>query len=190
MAEGKMDRRVRKTRALLTQGLIRLMKEKDIKDISVKELSDLVDINRGTFYLHYSDVYDMVAKIEDNLFEQFSEILKKDLKETKEASSHYQIFLDLFTVLDNNREITRVLIGPHGDLTFVNRLKSMVKNQLETFFREEMQEPASEYLFAFVVSGYVGVFETWLTSDAPLSEEYVAELCTKLITPGLLGVTS
>lgn len=48
MAEEKMDRRVRKTRALLTQGLIRLMKEKDIKDISVKELSDLVDINRGT----------------------------------------------------------------------------------------------------------------------------------------------
>ena len=72
MAEEKIDRRVRKTRALLTQGLIRLMKEKDIKDISVKELSDLVDINRGTFYLHYSDVYDMVAKIEDNLFEQFS----------------------------------------------------------------------------------------------------------------------
>lgn len=185
-----MDRRVRKTRALLTQGLIRLMKEKDIKDISVKELSDLVDINRGTFYLHYSDVYDMVAKIEDNLFEQFSEILKKDLKGTKEPSSHYQILLDVFTVLNNNREITRVLIGPHGDLTFVNRLKSMIKNQLEAFFREEMQEPASEYLFAFVVSGYVGVFETWLNSDAPLSEEYVAELCTKLITPGLLDVTS
>ena len=42
------DRRVRKTKALLQQGLIRLMREKDVKDISVKELSDLADINRGT----------------------------------------------------------------------------------------------------------------------------------------------
>lgn len=52
----KTDRRVRRTRTLLTRGLIQLMKEKDIKEISVKELSDLADINRGTFYLHYTDI--------------------------------------------------------------------------------------------------------------------------------------
>lgn len=190
MPEEKMDRRVRKTRNLLTQGLIKLMKEKDVKDISVKELSDLVDINRGTFYLHYSDVYDMLHKIEDDLFDQFAEVLKKDLKDTRQISSHYQILLDVFTVLNQNREITQVLIGPHGDLTFVNRLKNMVKTQLESIFEEEMKEPGSEYLFAFIVSGYVGVFETWLRSDAPLSEQYIAQLCTKLISPGLLDINS
>ena len=51
MAEGKTDRRVRRTKALLLQGLMQLMETKDIKDISVKELADLADINRGTFYL-------------------------------------------------------------------------------------------------------------------------------------------
>ena len=49
----KMDRRVRKTRALLLQGLVKMMENHDIQDISVKELTELVDINRGTFYLHY-----------------------------------------------------------------------------------------------------------------------------------------
>ena len=57
MADAKTDRRVRRTKALLLQGLMQLMETKDVKDISVKELSDLADINRGTFYLHYSDVY-------------------------------------------------------------------------------------------------------------------------------------
>ena len=47
----KMDRRVRKTRALLLQGLVKMMENHDIQDISVKELTELVDINRGTFYL-------------------------------------------------------------------------------------------------------------------------------------------
>ena len=47
----KMDRRVRKTRALLLQGLVKMMETHDIQDISVKELTELVDINRGTFYL-------------------------------------------------------------------------------------------------------------------------------------------
>ena len=55
----KMDRRVRKTRALLLQGLVKMLETHDIQDISVKELTELVDINRGTFYLHYDDIYDM-----------------------------------------------------------------------------------------------------------------------------------
>ena len=47
MKTEKVDRRVRKTKARLTEVLLTLMKEKEVKDISVKELSDLADINRG-----------------------------------------------------------------------------------------------------------------------------------------------
>ena len=184
---GKQDRRVRKTKALLLNGLIRLMGEKDIKDISVKELADLVDINRGTFYLHYSDIYDMVNQIEDALFEEFSSILKRDLTDKKTLTSHYNILLHVFTVLNANREITQVLIGPHGDLTFVNRLKDMIKNELENTLQKEHRDPEFEYLFAFVVSGYIGVFETWLNSGASFDPQYIAELCTKLLSPGLLN---
>ena len=62
-----MDRRVRKTRAQLRQGLAELLKEKSIKEITVKELVEKVDINRSTFYLHYTDIYDMMEKIENEL---------------------------------------------------------------------------------------------------------------------------
>ena len=55
MAE-KVDRRVRKTKAQLRRGLARLMQEKSINEITVKELVDEVDINRSTFYLHYTDI--------------------------------------------------------------------------------------------------------------------------------------
>lgn len=53
------------------------MKEKPIKDISVKELTDLADINRGTFYLHYRDIYDMLEQLEDEWFADFNELLDK-----------------------------------------------------------------------------------------------------------------
>ena len=45
----KEDRRVRRTKKLLKQGLSELMKEKDFKDISVKDITDRMDLNRGTF---------------------------------------------------------------------------------------------------------------------------------------------
>ena len=52
----KVDRRVRKTRAQLRAGLARLLQKKSIKEITVKELVEEVDINRSTFYLHYTDI--------------------------------------------------------------------------------------------------------------------------------------
>ena len=75
MAENTTDRRVRKTRGQLRQGLVRLMREKSIQDITVKELCEECDINRGTFYLHYTDVYQLLHSIEDELLVEFERVL-------------------------------------------------------------------------------------------------------------------
>ena len=73
----KMDRRVRKTRAQLRAGLARLMQQKNIKEITVKELVDEIDINRSTFYLHYTDIYQMLQSIEGELMEDILEAIKE-----------------------------------------------------------------------------------------------------------------
>lgn len=57
-----VDRRVRKTRKQLRECLITLLKEKKVQDITVRELTDMADLNRGTFYLHYKDVFDLLEK--------------------------------------------------------------------------------------------------------------------------------
>ena len=67
----KEDRRVRKTKRLLRSALTDLLKEKPIQEIKVREIADMVDINRGTFYQHYRDVYDMLNSIEDEIFIDF-----------------------------------------------------------------------------------------------------------------------
>ena len=59
------DRRVRRTKQLIKQSLIELMHEKPFKDITVKDITERADLNRGTFYLHYVDIYDLLSKIED-----------------------------------------------------------------------------------------------------------------------------
>ncbi len=180
MASEKIDRRVRKTRALLLQGLIQLMGEKDIKDISVKELSDLVDINRGTFYLHYNDIHDMLDKIEDELFREFNEILDRDITDSTQAPSSQATLLDIFNLLEKHRDIAKVMVGPHGDLAFVNRLKELVKERLRHLLKTASSAEA-EYYYPFIVSGFVGVIETWLNQPAPLPPKKMAEICSGMI---------
>ena len=61
------DRRVRKTKKQLRSALTSLLLEKDISRVTVRDVADLADVNRGTFYAHYSDVYDLLHQLEDDL---------------------------------------------------------------------------------------------------------------------------
>lgn len=53
MESQKEDRRIRRTQKMLKDSLIELMTERDFKNISVKDITERADLNRGTFYNHY-----------------------------------------------------------------------------------------------------------------------------------------
>ena len=176
----KMDRRVRKTRALLLQGLVKMMETHDIQDISVKELTELVDINRGTFYLHYDDIYDMLHKVEDEMFREFNEIMAPEPLGTPTLSSD-GLLLEFFRFLDRHRDLARVMIGPHGDLTFVNRLKDQIKKRTLRFLESAQSDANYEYLCSFIITGCVGVVETWLKEATPQSPEEMAGILGNML---------
>lgn len=186
MTGEKTDRRVRRTNNLLLQGLLQLMKEKDIKDISVKELTDLVDINRGTFYLHYSDIYDFLFTIENQVFAEFNDILDKTLSEKAQPAPLGETLLNIFHFLDNHRELGVVMLGPHGDLSFVNRLKALVKDHIEHLLVPNQSSQSFDFYYAFVVNGFIGVITEWLNSPVHRTPEEMAKFCSGLIDiPGL-----
>ena len=98
MAAENMDRRVRKTRTMLRLCLAKLLKEKKIQEISVKEISEMADINRGTFYLHYRDVYDLLSSIEADMFCQFNAILERNAPGGTYESPN-RLLLELFSFI-------------------------------------------------------------------------------------------
>lgn len=101
----KMDRRVRKTRAQLRAGLARLMQQKNIKEITVKELVDEIDINRSTFYLHYTDIYQMLQSIEGELMEDILEAIKEHPLDPGMKEEGYSFAIQLFRILAANKDI-------------------------------------------------------------------------------------
>ena len=98
----KEDRRVRKTKRLLRSALTDLLKEKPIQEIKVREIADMVDINRGTFYQHYRDVYDMLNSIEDEIFIDFRTFFSNNSDSLEEEADHF--FISLFTYMKENSE--------------------------------------------------------------------------------------
>lgn len=188
MEQSKTDRRIRRTKARLLQSLMTLMQDKDIRDISVKELSDLADINRGTFYLHYKDVYDMLNQLEDELFREFNVLLDRNMGPM--GKNTLSSFLDdIFLFLYHNRMLGRILTGPHGDLAFVNRMKALVWERLSSLWAGvSVPSENIDYYFTFLTSGCIGMIQEWLNRDEPESPEEIARITESLISRGISPV--
>ena len=51
----KVDKRIRRTKKILTEALIEILKEKNVMDVTVSELAKKADVTRTTFYQYYRD---------------------------------------------------------------------------------------------------------------------------------------
>jgi len=187
MSEQTIDRRVRKTTKLFRQGLMELMREKSIKDISVRELTDKVDVNRGTFYLHYHDIYDMVEQIENEMIEELIKLLNIHPQKGLQ-SEPLPILIEVFTFLSNNTDIATVFLGNHGDLYFADKIKNIVKDQLinEWLFKDfsGQKKENIEYFYAFIFAGCIGIFRAWLESDLKRTPTEMATIAEQIILHG------
>lgn len=188
--EHNKDKRVIRTKALLIRSLSTLMKQKNIKDITVKELCEYADINRGTFYLHYKDIYDMLDSIEQELSDKFLQIFQKYNSETNEDFP-YPLFLEIFKLVDDNAELFRVLIGPNGDISFIMKIFKLYNiHCLQSEFNKLSPQFSMNqvYYSNFILYGCVGLIEQWLSRDTKESPEKMAELITKLVSTGVLSL--
>lgn len=180
----KVDRRVRKTKSQLRAGLARLMQEKGIGEITVKELVNEVDINRSTFYLHYSDIPALLREIEDDMMEEMERAVREH--PIKEDSTS-RFIEDIFRVLNENREISRALIGPHGDLGFVRRIEKLLEENSSEFLAQLFPERVQDmkYFYSFCLNGCLGFVKTWLEDGEAKPPEYAADLTFRMVVSSM-----
>lgn len=182
-----VDRRVRKTRRQLRECLITLLKEKKVQDITVRELTDMADLNRGTFYLHYKDVFDLLEKTEAELQEDFNQLVcKHDAVDLKQRPS--VIFNEIYSLVYDNADLIEILLGENGDLNFVNRLKQLIREKCLKDWMEVFRSgnaAAFDAFFSFIVSGCIGLVQYWLQTGLKETPEQMAKLTEHIITKGI-----
>lgn len=187
MSTDSIDRRVRKTRRQLRECLISLLKEKKVQDITVRELTDMADLNRGTFYLHYKDVFDLLEKTEAELQDEFNQlVLKHDAVDLKQRPA--VIFNEIYSLVYENADLIEILLGENGDLNFVNRLKKLIREKCLKDWMEVFRtgNPAVfDAFFSYIASGCVGLVQYWLQTGLKETPQQKAKLTEQIITHGI-----
>ena len=187
---GEENRSVRNTKKKLRDGLLRLMEQKPINEISVKELTELVDVNRGTFYFHYTDIYDMLRSMEEDFLRNFSETLIAmfPLQTEQHSDLAYYYLSAVFSVLGENREFCKIMLGPNGDMQFVEQIKKLVSDTCSHIWYEAAPGADAakfEMYNAFIINGCIGIFQKWLNGEAAGGPEEISQLAATIIHASL-----
>lgn len=190
MAEKKTsDRRVRKTKKALTNGFCVLLAEKSIQNISVRELTDLVDLNRATFYLHYKDIYDLQEQLEKDCIEEIKTILENYLPQNQNDTPR-QLFFVVLQHIKENETLYSVLLSENGNRNFLNNLSQLIEKycyiRFDALFEKGLPPHKKIYASAFLVGGYVSIIERWLTGGMVEEPDELATIMEGIVFNGLI----
>ena len=184
MEDIKLDRKSRYTRMVLQDSLIELMKEKPISKITIKELCEKADINRSTFYSHYTDLYDLLHKVENETLSWANEAITNLMGKPNKQEA-LRILEGIFQNLIENSNHLQVLMSEQGDIDFQKQVFTLIYEQIGVNLSgdEKKSDDAEESYFIFVVNGSVGLIQHWLKNGLSKSAEEMANIIYNLAFP-------
>lgn len=184
----KGDQRTRLTKMLIRKALTTLLSQKPIHSISVKELCEEAGINRGTFYSHYADIYDLLDKIEEEMMCDFQEALQPLLVDNENSLTPLKITTGIFNCLKENADLCIVTLGPYGDKRFAGQLLDVGREKCLACYSRQFGETSPnqlEYYYAFVSSGCIGLLEKWLNDGMTESAADIAQIAENIMLQGI-----
>lgn len=183
-----MDRRKKYTRMVLKDSLMELMKTKPISSITIKEICEQADINRSTFYSHYSSQYDLLNAIEEEFIEDMVSTLNQyNFSREEEALKMTEKILEYIA---RNSDVCQMLLGENSDIHFQ---KKGMKITQEYIFKNwitdsQFDRETFEYINIFVVSGSIYVIKNWVENGMDKSPKEMAEIINNFINRGLSNI--
>ncbi len=147
---------------------------KRIDKITVKEIMDKAGYNRSTFYEYYTDVYDVLEQLEDGLLPNIDNMFLPI--PTASINLDNFGFDSLFRFYEENNEYFTVLLGEHGDPSFLNKMKKSVGQLIkqELIAKGKKDDFELDVMIEYNLSAMLGVFNLWFTSkDRPSMKKFI-----------------
>ena len=152
----RTDARVRYTQKVLKESLLSLLNDKPINKITVKEVCDRAELNRATFYAHYSDCFALLESIENELVEAFGQSL--ELVKSFDVSALTEA---IYGIAEKHEAVCRVLIFGNASSSVLQKMIDLARDMSIVYWKKELHsatEEELEMLYTHLSNGLLHVF--------------------------------
>lgn len=172
----KTDPRNRYTRQVIAEAFLQLLQHKGVAKITVKEVCEIAQINRGTFYRHYKDCYDLFEQLQDKALTELEEILTRTRTQGVQP-----VLTSLLQTIQDDRWLIGLLVRKSGDNAFLDRAVGRCFRYMETVLAPA-EDRAGAMRNVFLIAGASGVMQYWVCSGMTEPATQVAAAITALCT--------
>lgn len=153
----------------IKNAMLTLLNQKKYDEIYVKDICDIADINRTTFYNHYKDINDLMIKMEQSLSNQFNSFFDYSTLHSKETLK------DFFTFIKDNKDFYVVFINNNYDFAISKkRVSDYMHSQYIT--SEDDKNNSSIYHQIFFDAGILAISKLWIKTGMRESVEEIVDI--------------
>lgn len=184
----KKDRRICHTKKFLKEALIELLKEKPLTKITITELCQKADINRNTFYCHYTLPEDILSEIEEEILCNLEDLFNEKNRDKEDTNLVYAIC----KLLKDNPDLSYVLFK-NIDKSFINQLIALCHDKNIHDWKKISQytnDETAEMFYRFTLSGATSIIQEWCNNGFKEPLDKIANFIEKLSLFGLNGFIS
>ncbi len=175
----KIDRRTKYTLDVIKSTTLKLMEKKEASKITVTELCKIADINRATFYKYYVDIYDLIEKIELELYNS----IKKSIETIEDEESIKPFINNIINIIYENQDACKVLFGPYGNKEFIKKIVYLAYVKSATEWKRKLEKYSTDqidYIFNFFAFGSIGIIENWIGNNFLEKPSEISDLIVTL----------
>lgn len=179
----------RRTKKLIQDSFMTILAKKSFDTITIGDITKQAQINRGTFYLHYVDKYDLLDRIESQLFEELGKHVDElQASYNAESFTEEQAYVAsmLFSFIEKHAHMLQVFLGSHGrngfHIRFRDAFAEKVRANLETnrHFQEVLDVPL-DYFLSFITAAFLGLIEQWIQNGLDKTPSEMTALYIEII---------
>lgn len=190
MKEGKVDKRVLKTKNAIFTAFKELVEQKDMAEISISELTKNAGITRSTFYMYYDTVSDVRDDIENEIINRIGNILTED-EIGHSLTNPYQLLSTVAEEITKQDQNNKYILSSSSSGRLLDKINDKI---VESYMHSLSSNPTSEamdikkakYVVAFVVAGMMECFKIWFNHKSSLTLE---ELCKHISDTTSKGIS-
>lgn len=154
---------------------IDLLAEKGFEKVTINDIAERANINRGTVYLHYTDKFDLLDKCIETHIELLLHYCANRVDTTLDTSAIQR----MFEYLEKNFSTYKLLLCNEGFGFFRNRLYTIIVQTATEVIgvTSESKAFSTGVTTHFLASGFIGVLEWWINHSMPCTvQEITAQL--------------
>ena len=167
-----MDRRKKKSRQAIELALLELLGSKKIDEISISELAEAADVNRKTFYNHFSSVTEVLDSVEGNFFHYIFSLLPEEITINNTVEIYHLLSSIIKTTAPLKELLKNIFSNDHStafEENFSEQLLPYIRKCMKTY---QVDDAIIPYLSKYIVHGVTAMYLQFIRDDSLSAEQF------------------